>query len=132
MKGRVFLCCTSTKQRIKQRVLLKDTTQSLRRGSKPRTLDFKSITLPLSYRIKYINETIHERFILRIIHPAGWQRRKRVVSPEDTFCLDKAFAGHLRNTQKSSHSGPLSARQRNAIQMAFRWWADRGQRMHTD
>ena len=126
MKGRVFLCCTSTIQKIKQRVLLKDTTQSLRRGSKPRTLDFKSITLPLSYRIKYINETIHERFILRIIHLAGWQRRKRVVSPEDTFCLAKAFAGHLFKTQKASHSGPQSACQRNAIQMAFRWWADRG------
>ena len=33
-------------------------------------------------------------------------------------------------TQPAFRPGPLSARQRNAIQMAFRWWADGGLLLH--
>ena len=34
------------------------------------------------------------------------------------------------NVDMVNTSGLLSARQRNAIQMAFRWWADSGPNLH--
>ena len=38
------------------------------------------------------------------------------------------------NSRPSKHikKGPLSARQRNAIRMAFRWWADSVPRLNVD
>ena len=38
---------------------------------------------------------------------------------------------HIVNTQWSYKSGKPTAHQRNAIWMAFRWWADGGRRLYT-
>ena len=61
---------------------------------------------------------------LNALHPADY---KHCI----TFCKTKCVSVNFTTyTQPASNLGPLSARQRNAIRMAFRWRADGGPILH--
>ena len=59
-----------------------------------------------------------------VLDPLPLEKTKNIGLSRNTG-LDRLK--NYKATKPAFNVGPSSARQRNAIKMAFRWWADNGQ-----